>query len=121
MVLATRPEFALMLALPEDEVRALLDAVLLAFGPPGRVHASAANVASLAQRLWELGPHAQRRMQELASKPEAIDYRVAWIATLRAMRRAGLFVSGDLGVASRQVCADEGLDFAQLALPLGAK
>lgn len=111
MLLASRPEFALLYGLSPGDVKDLLAAVLAAFGPPGRVKAPATDVLSYAERLWEGVPaRIQRRLQELTVQPELIDYDVAFGATNSALWRAGLFAAGDLGVSLLQVCAQEQLD-----------
>jgi hypothetical protein len=109
MLLATRPEYALMYGLSEIELHTVLDAVLAAFGPPRRLQGDVAQIAQFAESLWEsLSPRVQRRMQELCEDPRVITYANALEATNRALRRAGLFIAGDLGVAVRQVCDEDG-------------
>jgi tetratricopeptide (TPR) repeat protein len=120
MLLATRPEYALMYGLSEIELTTVLDAVLAAFGPPRRLEGDVAQIAQFAESLWEsLSPRAQRRMQELCEAPEQMSYSVALVGTNRALRRAGLFVSGDIGVAVRQVCEEDREDVSVLTRPDG--
>jgi cellulose synthase operon protein C len=120
MLLAARPEYALLYGLAEADVRELLNAAVAAFGPPGKVRGPATEVVAYAGRLWESVPaRVQRRLQELTSEPELIDYSRAFQATNTALWRAGLFAAGDLAVAVLQVCAQEGLDRTRLASPGG--
>jgi hypothetical protein len=120
VMLATHPEYVLLFGLEESEVKALFSAVLAAFGPPGRLESPAPKVAVFAERLWESVPaRVQRRLQELTSHPELIEYSNGMRAAVRAIRRAGLFVCGDLWVAVRQVCAQERLDVARLGTGTG--
>jgi hypothetical protein len=117
MLLATRPEYALIYGLAESDVREVLKAVLAAFGPPGRVKAPAAEVVAYAERLWESVPvRVQRRLQELTSQPELIDYDRAFAATNTALWKAGLFATGDLSVAVAQVLLQEGIEAARLSV-----
>jgi hypothetical protein len=68
-------------------------------------------VLNLAEVLWESIPaRLQRRLRELCEDPEALDYDLALSAAKLAVRRAGFFGSGDLGVSLRQVAAEEGYD-----------
>jgi hypothetical protein len=111
MLLATRPEYALIYGLAESDVREVLKAVLAAFGPPGKVKAPAAEVVAYAERLWESVPvRVQRRLQELTAQPELIDYDRAFAATNTALWKAGLFATGDLAVAVAQVLLQEGIE-----------
>lgn len=120
MLFATRSEYALMYALGEDELRTIIDSMLAAFGPPRRLQGDVATIARLAESLWEsLSPRSQRRMQELCADPELMSYEVAISHTNRAMRRAGLFVCGDLGVALKQACLADGESALVLRQPNG--
>jgi hypothetical protein len=122
MLLASRPEYALLYGLSEGDVRDLLDAVLAAFGPPGRVRRPAPEVLAYAERLWEtVPPRVQRRLRELTVKPEVIDYQTAFAATNTALWRAGLFASGELGVSVAQVCAQEQIDVSAIRNPSGLR
>lgn len=122
MLLATRPEYALMYGLSELELTTVLDAVLAAFGPPRRLDGDVAQIAQLAESLWEsLSHRTQRRMQELCEDPEQISYALALAGTNRALRRAGLFIAGDLGVAVRQVCEEDREDPGVLEHPEGLR
>jgi hypothetical protein len=70
--------------------------------------------------LWESIPaRPQRRLRELCHDPVALDYDQAMLLARIAVRRAGLFVAGDFGVAAREICSDEGLDMDALRTPEG--
>ncbi len=115
ILMATHAEYALLMSMDEGRLREIIDAVLAAFGPPARISGSPASVAIFAERLWESVPlRVQRRLQELATHPDQVDYDKAMSAAVRVLRRAGLFVSGDLAVAVRHVCEQEGLNASLL-------
>ncbi|MCE7894102.1 MAG: hypothetical protein DYH12_31125, partial [Sorangiineae bacterium PRO1] len=110
MLIATLPEHVLLFGSSEEQARSILKSLLLAFGPPTEHKSELASAASLAEVLWERIPaRSQRRLRELCHEPEGIDYETGMECARRAARRAGLFVSGDLGVALRQACRQEGL------------
>jgi hypothetical protein len=112
------PEHALVNALPEDGLRTLLEALQAAFGPVAGLPRNAP-VARLAQNLWQLvAPRADRRLRELCARPAWITYDAAVEGTRQAMRRAGLFASGDLSVALAHLAAE--LEAKGAALPDGA-
>ncbi len=114
-LLATHPDYALCFGWTEPRLVELFEAVLAAFGPPGRIRGSAPAVALLAERLWEGVPsRVQRRLQEISGHPDQIDYSHALGAASRAARRAGLFMSGDLAVALGRVCAQQSVDSTRL-------
>ena len=70
--------------------------------------------------LWESVPaRAQRRLRELCDDPSRIEYSLAKEAARQAVRRAGLFVAGDLTVAVRETCADVGISTWGLDAPGG--
>jgi hypothetical protein len=110
MLVATLPEYVLLFGSSETQARSILKSVLLAFGPPDENKSELASAASLAEVLWERIPtRSQRRLRELCHEPRGIDYETAMENARRAARRAGLFVSGDLGVTLRQTCRQEGI------------
>ena len=110
MLVATLPEHVLLFGSSEEQARSILKSMLLAFGPPEEHKAELASAASLAEVLWERIPaRSQRRLRELCHEPRGIDYETAMDHARRAARRAGLFVSGDLGVALRQTCRQLGI------------
>ncbi len=121
MLAATLPQHVLLFGSPESQTRAVLKGLALAFGPPqesGRGGLGAA--ANLAEVLWESVPaRLQRRLRELCDDPGALDYPAALAAARQAIRRAGLFVAGDLGVALRETCADDGIPLKALDEPNG--
>ena len=64
---------------------------------------------NLAEVLWESIPaRYQRRLRELCDDPDTLDYDAAFHAARMSVRRAGLFASGDLGVALRETAAEDG-------------
>jgi hypothetical protein len=97
-------------------VRAVLRALLLAFGPPGTTKDGIVAAANLAEVLWESVPaRSQRRLRELCRQDSEFEYDAVVASAHQATRRAGLFACGDLRVAMREACAAEGVDFALLA------
>jgi hypothetical protein len=120
MLFATLAENVLLFGCPEEQVRTVLKALLLAFGPPEQHRPHVASAASLAEVLWERIPaRAQRRLRELCHDPEGFGYGVAQAIARMAIRRAGLFVCGDLGVALRETCRMEGIPIESLSTPTG--
>jgi cellulose synthase operon protein C len=117
MLTAAMPEYALLFGSPESEARAVLRALVLAFGPPERQsHGGLTAFANLAEVLWESVPaRSQRRLRELCDVPAELEYDAVLAGARRALRRAGLFVAGDLRVALRETCAEEGIDSDLLA------
>ncbi len=106
---ATLPEFAIVAGEPEPIVRQLIDAIIGAFGPVGADPPSSgsgtsrAAIARIGQELWQrVLPPAERRIRALASEA-TLSYTEARAALDAAMRRAGLFASGDLAVAIAMV------------------
>jgi hypothetical protein len=106
----------LLFGSPESQGRAVLRGLAFAFGPP---HADAGNmgaVLNLAEVLWESIPaRLQRRLRELCSEPDTLDYDAALAGAKLAVRRAGFFAAGDLGSSLRQIAVEEeyALDTAQ--------
>jgi len=110
MLAATLPQYVLLFGSPESQARAVLRALALAFGPPKHEAMQLAGVANLAEVLWESIPaRSQRRLRELCDEPSVLNYDRALGEAQRAVRRAGLFVAGDLSVALRETCLDEGI------------
>jgi hypothetical protein len=109
MLFATRPEYALIVGLDGEELRTVLGAVAVGFGPPRRLSGDVSQIAHLAERFWELlPPHAQRRLGELCEQPQVLEADLVQEGARRALCRAGLFACGDLGVAIREVASAEG-------------
>jgi hypothetical protein len=120
MLAATLPEHVLIYGAPELQVKNVLRALLAAFGPPQVGRGNLASIATLAEMLWEsIPPRSQRRLRELCDDFGSIDYDLAVGAARQAVRRAGLFVSGDLTVAVRETCADLGVSTWNLDSPGG--
>ncbi len=111
MLAAATPQYALLFGSPESQGRAVLRGLSFAFGPPRAGAGSAGAVLNLAEVLWESIPvRLQRRLRELCDQPDALDYDAALSAAKLAVRRAGFFASGDLGVALRQVAVEDGYE-----------
>jgi hypothetical protein len=109
MLAAATSQYALLFGSPESQGRAVLRGLGFAFGPPRPSAGNMGAVLNLAEVLWESIPaRLQRRLRELCDDPDALDYDTAIAAARLAVRRAGLFAAGDLGVALRQVAAEEG-------------
>jgi len=109
------PELLLAAHLPETNLRRLFEAIAAAFGPleqrednpTSSTAAFRAEVARVAGDLWQLvSPRSERRLRELAESP--LDWQAARAVARRAMRRAGLLASGDLGAALRVTFEDLG-------------
>jgi hypothetical protein len=116
----TMPEHVLVSSMPEDELRTLLAAVVAAFGPLHATPDTRGNpaVVRLEQNLWQLiPPRGERRLREICSDTERMSWELANRTTRRAMRRAGLYASGDLGHAVRATVKELGL---KLPKPLDA-
>ncbi len=116
MLAASIPQYALLFGSPESQARAVLKGLGFAFGPPRQTKSG--GVLNLAEVLWESIPaRFQRRLRELCDRPEQLDYDAALAASRIAVRRAGLFVAGDLGVALNEAAADDGVTREQLRAP----
>jgi len=116
MLAASIPQFALLFGSPESQARAVLKGLGFAFGPPRQTKSG--GVLNLAEVLWESIPaRFQRRLRELCDRPEQLDYDAALAASRIAVRRAGLFVAGDLAVALNEAAADDGVSREQLRAP----
>ncbi|HYO97419.1 MAG TPA: tetratricopeptide repeat protein, partial [Polyangiaceae bacterium] len=122
MLAAAMPQFALLMASPEAQARGILNGLAFAFGPPRPRSPGPGAVPNLAEVLWESIPaRLQRRLRELCNQPEELDYDRLMLASRIATRRAGLFVSGDLGLSLRQICAEDGLALAELESEAGIR
>jgi len=109
-LVAAWPEHALALGLPEAQLRSLLLTLIGAFGPPIDGPVSSHGTAALAASLWQSLPvRAQRRMRDLCQHPVDLTPERVLDAARRASRRAGLFLSGDLGCALREVIEADAL------------
>jgi hypothetical protein len=115
MLTATLPEHALLYAMREEQLSEWLMATLVAFGPPDPER-RVADVAVMAERLWESIPaREQRRLAVACEQPESLTTLAAWSIASQVARRAGLFLSGDLRVTVERACVEEGLDAGTLA------
>lgn len=120
MLAAALPQFALLFGAPESQARSLLRGLIFAFGPPRPTPTSLGPVLSLAELLWESVPgRLQRRLRELCDNLDEFDYETAMTQARVAVRRAGLYVSGDYHVAFREIALDEGLEPGRVVTPGG--
>ncbi len=109
------PEHALINGMPEEEVRTLIDALVAAFGPLDASPRGNRAVVRLEQSLWQLiPPRAERRLREICAHPDGFTYEAALKSTRQAMRRAGLFASGSLATAVREIASQTGYDLSPL-------
>jgi tetratricopeptide (TPR) repeat protein len=106
----TQPEHSLVMGASAPEVKTVLIALRLAFGPPQRhPPTNASDALRLAEKLWESIPSAaQRRLRDLCI--ETLDYDRALEFAKRARRRAELYATGDLGWSIAQLSQDEDRD-----------
>ena len=105
-----QPAYSLLMGVPADQVKNVLSAMQLAFGPPQK-HPITNMSASLrlAEKLWECIPSAaQRHLRELCL--ETLDYERARENAQWAQRRAGLYATGDLHWALTQLSQEDGQD-----------
>lgn len=107
---AARPQYAILCGGEPAQVEEMLQALLLAFGPPQRGVRQPTPVANLAEALWEGIPaSAQRRLGELCEDPSALDYELVMSKARMALRRAGLYACGDAYEAVSECCRQEQL------------
>jgi hypothetical protein len=120
MLAATLPEHLLMLGSSSAEARGILDTLVFTFGPPSARADYFPAVANLAEVLWESIPSsAQRELRRLCDDPALLEYGLASSQVRRAVRRAGLFVAGDLRIAVRSTCTELGISTQLLSGPDG--
>jgi tetratricopeptide (TPR) repeat protein len=120
MLAATLPGVVLLFGTPEAQARSVLKSLGFAFGRLQSDTSGLGPVLNLAELLWEAIPaRSQRRLRELCDDDRALDYDTALSHARVAARRAGLFACGDLGIALREVCGDEGLDDRLVSAPGG--
>jgi hypothetical protein len=113
MLAACAPERVLLFGSSEEQARDILGALLVGFGPPSAQHRGPTASTHLAEVLWQSIPaRAQRRLREVGDDPAAFQYELAMASARRAVRRAGLLICGDLGVAVRETLADMSVELA---------
>ncbi|HMA91877.1 MAG TPA: hypothetical protein VKP30_04280, partial [Polyangiaceae bacterium] len=108
---ATLPEHSLLFGMTTERVLTVLRALTLAFGATGHPQATTGEEHSLhlAQVLWQtVRSRSQRRLREICSSP--LEFERARFAANQALRRAGLYVCGDLELALYAATADIGID-----------
>ena len=114
----TQPEYSLVMGAAAPQVKTVLVALRLAFGPPQRhPQTNLSEALRLAEKLWESIPSAaQRRLRDLCIEP--FDYERAFVFARRAQRRAELYATGDLNWSIAQLSQDAGVDvFSTIADP----
>jgi hypothetical protein len=117
---ATLPENVLLFGSPPEQAQRVLEALCFGFGPPRSRISKVTDVVKLAELLWESLPaSAQRELRDICDEPSRLDYGRARAAAGRAVRRAGLFVAGDLAVAVLATCAELGVSTQMLSGPGG--
>jgi cellulose synthase operon protein C len=116
-IIGGMPEHALVNGMPEDDLRTLIDALVAAFGPLDAAPRGNRAVVRLEQSLWQLiPPRAERRLREICAHPDQFTFESAVRCTRQAMRRAGLFASGSLSTAVREVAQESGYDLEPLRM-----
>ncbi|MBK6512918.1 MAG: hypothetical protein IPG04_02065 [Polyangiaceae bacterium] len=115
--------------LDDETIERLLTAMVVAFGPvaprdddapvsSASAAATRQEVARLASELWQrINPRAERRLRALCELGP-LEPAVGRASARRAMRRAGLFASGDLGVALRALAVEERYEVPPAGEPL---
>jgi hypothetical protein len=113
---ATLPDFAFAATETLESLRVLVQAIGAAFGPVGssaapssRSGTTSAAIARIGAELWQrVQPAAERRLRALTSSGAELTATAARDATSTAMRRAGMFACGDLGLAIKMVLEQQG-------------
>jgi hypothetical protein len=110
MLAAAWPEHVLLFGAGEAPVRAVLRALVIAFGPPSTGSNNPQSVANLAEVLWESIPASgQRHLRQLCDDPTLLDFSTVITTARRVQQSAGLFICGDFGLSLRQLLAQEQL------------
>ena len=109
---ASMPQCALLLGLPDGEVRVLWRAMFAAFGPPEHGKLGDAAAMKLVQGFWNgVPPRTQRRLQDfLARAPDDVDAAIS--RARQSARRTGLFLCGDFAFVARAVLQEHAPDGA---------
>ena len=106
---AALPQNVLRLGLPPAEGRALVEALLAAFGPPDVGRRVDVRAARLAESFWQIVPaRTQRRLQEVLRSPAGDEYEELVGRAHQSGRRVGLFLAGDFACAARSLLAEAG-------------
>lgn len=106
----TQPEYSLAIGASAPQVKVVLNALRLAFGPP-QPHppSNLGEALRIAEQLWESIPSAsQRRLRDLCM--ESLDYERALEFARRAKHRAEFYATGDLGWSIAQLSRAEQRD-----------
>jgi tetratricopeptide (TPR) repeat protein len=96
---ATLPAYSLLFGLPKTTVQQVYKALLLAFGSgEGRADRTQGESLRLAQVLWQtIKSRSQRKLKEICLADLSFDD--SFQRASQSLRRAGLYVSGDLATA----------------------
>ncbi len=112
MLAAASPEHALLFGCAPEETQHLLDALALSFGSgrAGNGERPHPEVTRIASFFWETIPaRAQRRLSQLCSEPDSLDFAAVAQSSRKILRRAGLLVCGDLPTAIADACSESGV------------
>jgi hypothetical protein len=103
---ATYSAHSLLFGLDQLSVKRVLKALSLAFGTgEGQAHRTEGESLRLAQVLWQMvKPRSQRRLKEICRSE--LDPEQSLRYASQSLRRAGLYVSGDLRTALRTLGGD---------------
>jgi tetratricopeptide (TPR) repeat protein len=106
---ATLPAHSLLFGLEPSYVRSILRALGLAFGTSsGQPNPTYGDSMRLAQVLWQtVRSRSQRRLKEICQSE--LDFEESWEKASQSLRRAGLYVCGNLRTALRMTVEDAGL------------
>jgi hypothetical protein len=120
MLAAATPQLVMLFGLPEAQARSVLRALGFAFGSSRPDASGVGPPLNLAEMLWESIPaRPQRRLRELCQDPSALDYEQAISQARVAVRRAGFFATGHLGLTLREIAQEDRLDLGGLTSPDG--
>ena len=116
MLAAASSGHALLFGSSRDVMQNFLDALALSFGAgrAGTGKRPDPEVTRVASFFWEAIPgRAQRKLSQICSDPEALDFEALAESSRRVLRRAGLIVCGDLPTAIADACGESQLPVPQ--------
>mgnify|MGYP001473013075 CR=1 FL=1 len=101
------PANALLMGLDPDDAMRAWRALVSAFGPPKK-HDLDRATAELATTLWQTVPgRSQRRLQQLLAESADAEFGAVVERARQCGRRVGLFLTGDIGFAARQIVTSD--------------
>jgi hypothetical protein len=102
----------LLFGLPRSTIQQVFKALLLAFGArEGQADRTQGESLRLAQVLWQtIKSRSQRRLKEICSLD--LDFDESYRQASQSLRRAGLYVSGDLKIALLELAREFGIENA---------